>query len=334
MESTSFQLSTKFILPEDKRPQLSKASTLHTIPIIDMNQEPSLLVQNLSQACEEYGFFQIINHGVPNELCQKMMTTLSEFFALSSQEKAQFFTTDLTKQVKLFNYYLKLDTQEKVTMWSESFAHPWHPLEDIIHLLPENPLQYREVFAAYAKEMRVLMRKLLRFVSQGLGLEMDCLEKILGLEPALNYQANHYPPCPDPELTLGLPAHTDIVALTILLQSEGVTGLQVIKDGNWVSVDPVPNAFVINLGDQIQVLSNGRYKSVHHRAMTNNRQSRISVAMFYRPNSDVVIGPIEDMIDDEHPPLYRNYYIWEFMEEFRRQEGTRRRVKETFELRH
>jgi isopenicillin N synthase-like dioxygenase len=66
-------------------------------------------------------------------------------------------------------------------------------------------------------------------------------------------QANFYPPCPDPELTLGLAVHTDLTALKVLRQTEGVTGLQVLKDGNWVAFDPVPVAFVINLGDQIQV---------------------------------------------------------------------------------
>lgn len=102
-------------------------------------------------------------------------------------------------------------------------------------------------------EMNELMTKLLRLMSQGLGLEKDCLKKKLGENPILRAQSNFYPPCPDPEMTLGLAVHTDLNALTIVRQSEGVTGLQVIKDGKWVAVDPIPNSFVINLGDQIQV---------------------------------------------------------------------------------
>lgn len=111
----------------------------------------------------------------------------------------------------------------------------------------------REVFDEYAKQIGKLMNKLLSLISQGLGLEKDCLQKKIGDNPRLRAQGNYYPPCPDPELTLGLSVHTDLNALTVVLQSEGVTGLQVIKDGKWVSVDPVPNAFVVNLGDQIQV---------------------------------------------------------------------------------
>lgn len=97
------------------------------------------------------------------------------------------------------------------------------------------------------------MNRLMRLISQGLGLEKDHLKRSLGESPTLKAQANYYPPCPEPELTLGLNVHTDLNALTVLKQSDGVTGLQVIKDGEWVAVDFVPNAFVVNLGDQIQV---------------------------------------------------------------------------------
>ncbi|KAJ0037666.1 hypothetical protein Pint_22874 [Pistacia integerrima] len=313
--TTPLSLPPNFILPEDKRPHISQVSTLNSIPIIDLNDQiharengdfPSLLVEKISRACQEYGFFQIINHGVPQEL----------YF---------------TKQVKLFNYYLNTHGQEKVNTWSQSFSHPGHPIEDLSHLLPENPPQYREVFGEYAKEIGALMIRLLSLISQSLGLEKECLQKRLGENPSLKLQANYYPPCPEPELTLGLGSHTDVDALTILFQSEGVSGLQVIKNGKWVAVDPVPNAFVINLGDQIQVLSNGRYKSVQHRAVTN-KVKRISLAMFYGPSMDAVIGPIQELVDEAHPPVYRNYRFAELREEFDRQRGTRRMVKEVFEL--
>ncbi|GMI87749.1 DOWNY MILDEW RESISTANT 6 [Hibiscus trionum] len=256
------------ILPQDKRPNLTHTPLLSSIPVIDFTEQPSaLVVDKISKACEEYGFFQIINHG---ELCDGMLAVLAAFFELPPQEKAAFLATDRTRQVRLFNYYVKSGEENKVSMWSESFDHPWHPLDDnILHLLPQNPPKYREVIAEYAKEIGVLMKRLLVLISQGLGLQTDCLEKKLGETPTRHAQANYYPPCPDPELTLGLNVHTDMSALTIVRQSEGVTELQVIKDGHWVVVEPVPDAFVINVGDQIQVLSNGRYKSVHHRAVTN-----------------------------------------------------------------
>ncbi|XP_022775600.1 protein DOWNY MILDEW RESISTANCE 6-like [Durio zibethinus] len=332
--SSSLSLTPKYILPQDNRPNLSEISTLASIPIIDLMESSALVVDQISKACEEFGFLQIINHGVPLEICDRMMAVTADFFELPPEEKAPFFTTDHTKQVKLFNYYIKDGSQNKVCMWSECFSHPWHPLDDILHLLPQNPPQYRDVVVEYAKEIGVLMKRLLSLISQGLGLEKDCLEKNLCEKPILRAQGNYYPPCPDPELTLGLNVHTDLNALTIVRQSEGVTGLQVIKDGEWVAVEPIPNAFVINLGDQIQVLSNGRYKSAHHRAVTNKTQKRVSVAMFYAPSRDAIIGPIQDLIDEQHPPLYREYRYSEFLEEFYMQEGTRRMVKEIFELKN
>ncbi|KAL6268985.1 hypothetical protein ACE6H2_025896 [Prunus campanulata] len=138
-----------------------------------------------------------------------------------------------------------------------------------------------EVFAECEKEIGALAKRLLGLISQGLGPEEDCLQKKLGENPTQKAEGNYYPPCPDPELTLGLSVHTDLNALTILRQTEGVTGLQ--------------------------VLSNGRYKSVHHRAVANKVEPRLSLAMFYGPSRDTVIGPIEDLIDEEHPPLYRSY---------------------------
>ena len=112
---------------------------------------------------------------------------------------------------------------------------------------------YREVFAEYARAIGVLFDRLLSLISRGLGLDKDCLKRRIGEKPGLNTQANYYPACPDPELTMGMPDHNDLGSITVLLQVEGVTGLQVIKDGKWLTVDPVPDAFVINLADQTQV---------------------------------------------------------------------------------
>ncbi|CAJ1931355.1 unnamed protein product [Sphenostylis stenocarpa] len=333
-------LSPKFILPEDERPQLSAVTSLDSIPIIDLsgrtcndgNPSSSLLIQKISNACEEYGFFQIVNHGVPEQVCNKMVTAITDLFNLPPEQRKHLYTADHTKKTTLYNYYLHVEGGEKVKMWSECFGHSWYPSEDIISFLPQEiGTQYCEAFSEYAREIGSLVRRVLGLISVGLGLKEDCMVKILGDEPRLRAQANFYPPCPDPELTLGLPVHTDFNALTVVLQSQ-VSGLQVIKDGKWIAVPAVPNAFVINLGDQIQVLSNGRFKSVHHRAVTNKFGPRVSMAMFYSPNLDTIIGPIEELVDEEHPPRYRRYHFSEFLQEFYNQEGSRRMVKEVFEL--
>ncbi|KAM6589379.1 hypothetical protein CsatA_011984 [Cannabis sativa] len=331
-DNTPLSLTQNFIVPESNRPQLSKVSTLDSIPIIDLSTPSQFLLDKITQACEEYGFLHIINHGVPQNLCKRMLTAISDLFKLPHQERSKLFSSDHNKEARILNYYLKCQNQEKVTMWSESFNHVWDPNGDFFTLLPENPPHYRETFVEYAKEINKLMGTLFGLISQSLGLEKNCLQRKLGEKPRLKAQANFYPPCPDPELTLGLSVHTDLPALTVLMQSDEVSGLQVIKDGKWIDVKPVPHSFVINLGDQLQVLSNGRYKSVHHRAVTNKMLGRISVAMFYGPNINTWIGPIEELVDEEHPAVYRRYKFSEFLDEFARQEGTRRRVKEAFQI--
>ena len=84
----------------------------------------------------------------------------------------------------------------------------------------------------------------------------------------------------------------------------------------------------------VKVLSNGRYKSAQHRAVTNKDEPRVSIAMFHGPDEDTIIGPIEELIDEKHPPLFRSYRYRDFIDEFNRQEGNRRSVKEVFELHH
>lgn len=104
----------------------------------------------------------------------------------------------------------------------------------------------------YCKEVRELGFRLEEAISESLGLEKDCIKEVLG-EQGQHMAINYYPECPEPDLTYGLPGHTDPNALTILLQDLQVSGLQVLKDGKWLAVKPHPNAFVINIGDQLQV---------------------------------------------------------------------------------
>lgn len=109
----------------------------------------------------------------------------------------------------------------------------------------------REVVGKYCTEVRALVLNLLAAISESLGLDPDCLNKALR-KHAQHMAVNYYPRCPNPELTFGLPGHTDPNVLTVLLQGD-VSGLQVFKNGQWCAVQPIPNAFVVNVGDQLQV---------------------------------------------------------------------------------
>lgn len=146
----------------------------------------------------------------------------------------------------------------------------------------------------------------MKLLSQNLGLEEDQLLNAFGGEENIGacLRVNFYPKCPQPDLTLGLSEHSDPGGLTLLLPDENVAGLQVRKGQNWVTVKPVPNAFIVNIGDQMQVLSNAIYKSVEHRVIANSVKDRVSLALFYNPKSDLLIQPAKKLVTKDRPALY------------------------------
>ncbi|KAJ8423624.1 hypothetical protein Cgig2_001691 [Carnegiea gigantea] len=276
-EAIPLSLPSKFILPNPIRPDRTCVSHLYSIPIIDMGTDnEAQLIQGITSACKGFGFFQVINHGIPLELCKNVLDMITKLFHLPCEEKSGLVTTTHMEEGKIFQYYVKdQNTQEKISMWAETFFHTWHPHDHgFTDNLPNNPPQYRYmnifspdlinfpsknvdllVITAYAKDVGSPIVRLLRLTSQGLGLERDYLKKKLGEIPGYTAEANYYPPCSNSELTLGLPAHTDYNVLTILLQEEGVTGIHVLKDGSWIAVDSLPGALIVNVAVQLQVFS-------------------------------------------------------------------------------
>lgn len=106
----------------------------------------------------------------------------------------------------------------------------------------------------YTKEILRLGTILLNVFSLNLGLKEDCLQSAFGgKEVGACLRANFYPKCPQPDLTLGLSSHSDPGGMAFLLPDEQVSGLQIRKDDQWVTVKPAPNAIIVNIGDQLQV---------------------------------------------------------------------------------
>jgi len=129
---------------------------------------------------------------------------------------------------------------------------------------------YRHVVGAYATEVKKLAATILELLCEGLGLESGHFGGKLSEIPSL--LVNHYPPCPDPSLTLGVSEHCDPNLITILQQDSDVFGLQVLKNGEWIGVEPISNAFVVNMGYQMQVNSRLSFLFFVHGSESVKRQ--------------------------------------------------------------
>ncbi|KAL1204011.1 putative flavonol synthase 5 [Cardamine amara subsp. amara] len=167
----------------------------------------------------------------------------------------------------------------------------------------------------YTKQVKKLMEKLLGWLSEGLGLPSEVLTQSIGGETAeYVIRFNFYPPCPQSEFALGAAEHTDIGALTLLVPNE-VQGLQAFKDEHWFDLDYINPAVVVIIGDQLMRMSNGRYKSVRHRATLDKANMRISWPVFVAPRHYVVVvGPLPELTGDENPPkfesiVYKDYLL-------------------------
>ncbi|CAN0880544.1 Flavanone 3-dioxygenase 2 [Linum grandiflorum] len=300
-----------YILPPSTRPRLNISSPpSHLIPVIDVGQhmDRARIVKSVLEASQEFGFFQLINHGIPDELMKEVMEVAVEFFELPREEKSRFCEGGGEDEVSRMSCKLatSLDYEkEQVHFWRDVLRLLCHPIQTHLHSWPHNPPRYREVVGEYVRRVRELSMWVLETISEGLGLQFG----YFGNDQLTQVQmmsVNNYPPCPNPSLTLGVPKHSDASLLTVLLQGK-VDGLQVLlKDGQWLGVQPIPNALVVNIGNVLQVISNGRLRSAIHRVVTNKELARTTVVYFTNPTNDCWIEPAKALIDDEtHPQIYR-----------------------------
>ncbi|XP_062078668.1 flavonol synthase/flavanone 3-hydroxylase-like [Humulus lupulus] len=299
------ELPEKFIRPVNERPESSKAVEGVTVPVVSLSQPQEVVVKEVSVAAAEWGFFLITDHGIPAALIQRLKEVGEMFFMLPQQEKESNANDPTVGKFEGYGTKMTKNHEEKLE-WIDYFFHVMHPLSKVHHeFWPQNPPSYREVTEEYNKEMLRITDVVLQLLSEGLGLEEGKgLKSSLGEEEIeLEMKINMYPPCPQPELALGVEAHTDMSAITILVPNE-VAGLQVSKDNQWVAVDYLPNALFIHIGDQIEVLSNGKYKSVLHRSLVNKEKTRMSWAVFCVPPHETMIGPIPKLVGDHNLPKF------------------------------
>ncbi|GMY27695.1 protein SRG1 [Fagus crenata] len=312
----------RFVRDMTERPTLATdLSSPSDIPIIDFSKlikgdkdEVHSEIMKLATACEEWGFFQVINHEIELSLLESIEKVAKEFFMLPLEEKQKYpmapGTVQGYGQAFVFSEDQKLD-------WCNMFALGVEP--HYIRnpkLWPTKPAKFSETVELYSREVRKLCNNLLKYIAMTLGLRQQAFEEMFGVAVQA-IRMNYYPACSRPDLVLGLSPHSDGSALTVLQQGKGNSvGLQILKDNTWVPVQPIPNALVINIGDTIEVLTNGKYKSVEHRAVTHKEKDRLSIVTFYAPSYEIELGPMPELVDINNPCKYRRYNHGEYSKHY------------------
>jgi len=286
------------------------------IPVIDIAalQTPAALAQ-IDAACRDWGFFQIVGHGIDAGLCAELETAMHAFFAQplaakrailrSAENPWGFFDCELTKNTR---------------DWKE--IYDYGPADGA--MLPQWPAalpNFETTVRAYYSACERLAFRLLGAIASNLGAPAAALHDSFLPTHSSFLRLNFYPICPAPEhpeglLTptrghLGINHHTDAGALTLLLQDDQ-PGLEVYRDGRWHLVQPRRDALVINIGDIVQVWSNDRYRAALHRVVASATAPRFSAPFFFNPAYSASYAPLASTVDAAHPQRYRPIRWGEF----------------------
>ncbi|XP_057475557.1 probable 2-oxoglutarate-dependent dioxygenase SLC1 [Actinidia eriantha] len=330
-ESGVTKVPTKYILPISDRPQNgddhNAANYGLRLPVINFAQLQGSgrahVIQSLTRASEEYGFFQLVNHGIESDTILNMIEESRRFFELPFDERAKYMSADMRSPVRYgTSFNQKMDG---VFCWRDFLKLNCHPLPDVLPFWPSSPLGLREAAVTYSKQVKFLYLMLMEAILESLGLVETTTttpheggggenSNLKEFEDGSQLMVvNCYPCCPEPDLTLGMPPHSDYGLLTLLLQDE-VKGLQIQHGGRWVAVEPIPNSFVVNIGDHLEIFSNGRYKSVLHRVVVNSSKPRISVASLHTRPLDWVVRPSPKLVTEANPRRYKDTDFAAFLE--------------------
>ncbi|WVZ22506.1 hypothetical protein V8G54_001050 [Vigna mungo] len=305
----------RYVRPVHERPTLSTTTPLPQVPVIDLSKlfshdlkEPEL--ENLHSAAKEWGFFQLINHGVSSSLVEKVKRGALEFFNLPIEEKKMFAQRE-GEGVEGYGQAFVVSEEQKLEWADMFFMLTLPPQLRKPYLFPNIPLPFRDDLERYCMELKKLAIKIIEIMGSALSVEGKEIRELFG-EGVQSMRMNYYPPCPQPELVMGLNPHSDGGGLTILLQANEMEGLQINKDGLWIPVKPLPNSFIINVGDMLEIMTNGIYRSIEHRATVNLEKERLSIATFYNPSMEVTIGPAPSLVTPKTPSVFRSIKVTEY----------------------
>ena len=302
-------------------------------PIIDLaplqslrvgEEPPSALVGEIASACQEWGFFQVVNHGVAEELCQRSLEQQKAFFSLpqdlkeplrrSADNSRGWYNDELTKQRRDWKEGLDFGSTPPMD-WALTDEDTRNATLDGYNRFPPAEVlpHFRATVLEYYEALTGVAMDLTRLFSLGLGMPAEHFEPVLRRGSHTSYlRMNYYPPYTgDDPSTLCISPHKDAGFLTVLQQDTGCHSLQVRdrnRPGSWVTVAPVEGAFTINTGDMAQIWSNNRYHAPEHRVLTSPSKERHSAPFFFNPAYTAGVHPLPSLGAAQYDELQWGYF--------------------------
>ncbi|KAL5577117.1 hypothetical protein UlMin_018816 [Ulmus minor] len=244
---------------------------------------------------------------------EKLRREIEDFFKVPYEEKKKLWQQPHDQEG--FGQLFVVSEEQKLD-WSDMFYVTTLPLQlRNTTLFQKLPTQLRDTMEAYSVEAKKLAMAILAHMAKALKMDGDEMIELFD-DGVQSMRMNYYPPCPQPDKAIGFSPHSDADALTILFQLSETKGLQIRKDGRWVPVKPLPNGLVVNIGDVMEIVSNGVYRSIEHRAAVNSSKERLSVATFYSSKLDSKLGPAQSIIGPQNPAIFRRVPIEKYFKEF------------------
>ncbi|XP_019416313.1 PREDICTED: gibberellin 20 oxidase 2-like [Lupinus angustifolius] len=294
-------------------------------PIIDLeimrnNDDEAIAIaaKHVREACMKHGFFQVINHGVDQNLIHAAYNESDTIFNLPLSKKM----SAKRKSGGVSGYSgAHADRYSSKLPWKETFSFHYHHqkssntqvIDYFKSVLGEEHQQTGWVYQKYCEAMKRLSLVMMELLAISLGVDRLHYKSFFEDGDSI-MRCNYYPPCKSCSHTLGTGPHTDPTSLTILHQDQ-VGGLELFIDNKWLAVRPRPEALVINIGDTFMALSNGRYKSCMHRALVNADRERRSLVFFVCPRKDKTIKPPDSLLRKKQPRKYPDF-TWSNLFEF------------------
>ena len=299
----------------DRHPVADREELDSCVPIIDVcglrADRVSDAVEEIARACSDWGFFQVVNHGIDPELIDNVWSNTRHFFGQSIDVKESI----LRSRENPWGYYnneLTKNQRDKKEVFDFTTEGP-DPIYHSENRWPSAIENFRTTMRDYLEACTDLSHRLLEAFCMGLDLPADYLNENFSPEHTGFIRLNYFP-VKDPmagratidlaDADLGIHHHTDAGALTVLLQDE-VGGLQVHRNDRWHDIPPVEGALVINTGDMMQVWSNDTYRAPSHRVLAMENCDRYSIPFFFNPAANARVKPLPSVVSESRPEAYR-----------------------------